>query len=110
MPIDSRKIRVGVLTFGDGRSFLQEPLEPVTTHFNAELADRLRGEGFEVIAGDKVIWQNHLAVSNGRKMTAEGVDCVIFNFSVWAWPQYARVAAQFCPQPILMYSAINPEY
>ena len=43
-------------------------------------------------------------------MTAEGVDCVIFNFAVWAWPQFSRVAAQFCPQPVLMFSNINPEY
>ena len=41
---------------------------------------------------------------------AEGVDAVVFNFSVWAWPQYARVAAQFCPQPIVMFSNVNPQY
>src|SRR4029453_4453918 len=43
-------------------------------------------------------------------MAAEHVDVVIFNFSVWAWPQYARVAAQFCPQPIVMFSTITPQY
>jgi L-fucose isomerase len=38
------------------------------------------------------------------------VDAVVFNYSVWAWPQYARVAAQFCPQPIVMFSNVNPQY
>src|SRR5262249_54772798 len=37
-------------------------------------------------------------------------DVAVFNFSVWAWPQYSRVAAQFCPQPIVMFSNVNPRY
>ena len=106
----SRKIKVGILDFGDGRAFLQEPLAPVNRQFAGAIAARLERDGFEVVPGDSVIWQNDIAVRNGRRMAAEGVDAVIFNFSVWAWPQYARVAAQFCPGPIVMFSNINPQY
>ncbi len=105
-----KKIKVGILTFGDGRDFLQKPLTPVNNKFLKELKARLQLAGFEVITGDEVIWKNELAVKNGRKMSAAGVDCVIFNFAVWAWPQFARVAAQFCPQPILMFSNVNPQF
>lgn len=104
------KIKVGILTFGDGRDFLQAPLKSVNEKFMLELKNKLESDGFEVIPGDEVIWQNDLAVKNGKKMTASGAECVIFNFSVWAWPQYARVAAQFCPKPLLMFSNFNPEY
>jgi len=104
------KIKVGILTFGDGRDFLQKPLTPVNEKFLKELKTRLEKEEFEVITGDEVIWQNALAAKNGKKMTAQGANCVIFNFSVWAWPQYSRVAAQFCPKPLLLYSNFNPEY
>ncbi|MBX3729535.1 MAG: L-fucose/L-arabinose isomerase family protein [Candidatus Sumerlaeia bacterium] len=110
MTATTRRTKVGILAFGDGRAFLQEPLKAVTARFNDELAARLRADGFEVVVGEELVWQNHLAVAGGRRMAAEGVDCVIFNFSVWAWPQYARVAAQFCPQPILMFSNVNPQY
>src|SRR5687767_2066617 len=106
----TRKIRVGVLDFGDGRRFLQTPLEKINRQFREGLVRRLEGDGFEVVAGDEVIWQNDIAVRNGRRMAAEGADAVVFNFSVWAWPQYARVAAQFCPQPIVMFSNVNPQY
>ena len=99
-----------MLDFGDGRSFLQAPLEPVNRQFRDALIQRLETDGFEVVPGDSVIWQNDIAVRNGRRMAAENVDVVIFNFSVWAWPQYARVAAQFCPQPIVMFSNVNPRY
>lgn len=108
--LTSRPVRVGLLDFGDGRSFLQKPLEPVNRAFRDQLAARLTADGFDVVPGDEVIWQNDIAVRNGRRMSAENVDVVIFNFSVWAWPQYARVAAQFCPQPIVMFSTVNPQY
>jgi L-fucose isomerase len=107
--LQSRKIRVGVLDFGDGRPFLQTPLEPVNREFRERLVARLEADGFEAITGDEVIWQNDIAVRNGRRMAADA-DVVVFNFSVWAWPQYARVAAQFCPQPIVMFSNVNPRY
>src|SRR5687768_13247574 len=108
--VSHRKIRVGVLDFGDGRHYLQAPLEPINRQFRQQLVGRLEADGFDVVTGDAVIWQNDIAVRNGRRMAAEGADAVVFNFSVWAWPQYARVAAQFCPQPIVMFSNVNPKY
>src|SRR5215510_14674913 len=104
------RIKVGLLDFGDGRSFLQAPLEPVNREHREQLARFLEAEGFEPIVGEEVIWQNEIAVRNGRKLAAAEVDVAIFNFSVWAWPQYSRVAAQFCPQPIVMFSTVNPRY
>jgi L-fucose isomerase len=111
--LQPRKIRVGVLDFGDGRSFLQAPLEPVNRQFRQQLVNRLEAAGFDVVtnpAGEEIVWQNDIAARSGRRMAAAGVDAVVFNFSVWAWPQYARVAAQFCPQPIVMFSNVNPRY
>ena len=103
-----KPIKVGILDFGDGRSFLQKPLAPVNEKFRSQLAKVLEEEGFVVVQGDEVIWQNDIAVRNGRMLAAKSVDVTLFNFSVWAWPQYARVAAQFCPQPIVMFSNVNP--
>ncbi|MEW5977264.1 MAG: L-fucose/L-arabinose isomerase family protein [Acidobacteriota bacterium] len=108
--LQSRKIKVGLLDFGDGRSFLQSPLEPVNREFREKLRRFLEQQEFEVVEGDEVIWQNHIAVRNGKRLAAADVDVALFNFSVWAWPQYARVAAQFCPQPIVMFANVNPGY
>ncbi|HPF37982.1 MAG TPA: L-fucose/L-arabinose isomerase family protein [Phycisphaerae bacterium] len=108
--MNTKKARVGILTFGDGRDFLSEPLRPVNEKFTAQLKERLEAAGYDVVVGDEVIWQNRLAEKNARKLAAQGVECVIFLYAVWAWPQYTRVAAQFCPQPIVMFSAVNPQY
>lgn len=104
------KIKVGILTFGDGRDFLQKQLTPVNDKYTKALADRLKKDRFQVVVGRRVVWKNSIAEAEGRRMTAQGCHAVIFNFAVWAWPQYARVAAQFCPKPILMFAGINPEY
>ena len=101
---------------GGAAGFWRRPVVPAGAagsgerQFRLALAGRLEADGFEVVHGDEVIWRNDIAVRNGRRLAAEDVDAVIFNFSVWAWPQYARVAAQFCPQPIAMFSNVNPQY
>ena len=66
--LQPRKTRVGVLDFGDGRHYLQRPLEPVNRQFREQLVGRLESAGFEVVPGDDVIWQNEIAVRNGRRM------------------------------------------
>ena len=104
------KVKVGVLTFGDGRDFLQGDLKPVIEQFTRSLREKLAADGFEVVVGDEVICRNDVAVRSGKKMTAEGVHCVVFNFCVWAWPQYARMVSEFCPKPIVMFSNVNPQF
>ena len=72
--LQGEKIKVGLLDFGDGRSFLKENLAPVNREFRERLTKHLEEEGFEVVSGDEVIWQNDIAVRNGKKLLASGVD------------------------------------
>jgi len=106
----ARKIKVGILTFGDGREFLKKDLAPINAKFQKKLKDTLVKDGFDVVAGEEVIWTNPLAVKYGQMMRNAGVDCVVFNYCVWAWPGFARVAAQYCPQPLVLYANLNPGY
>lgn len=100
----ARKIRVGLLTIGDGRDFLKEALDPINDRFQNKVKNALEGQGFEIISADKVIDSNKLAVEYGKMMRAVDVDAVVINYCVWAWPSYARMAVQFCPQPVIMFS------
>lgn len=105
----ARKIRVGLLTIGDGRDFLKAELDKYNAKFQKRVTEALEGEGFEVIAIDTVIDSNKLGVKYGKMMRNEDVDVVIMNYAVWAWPSYARMAAQFCPQPVIMFSNYNED-
>ncbi len=100
----SRKIRVGLITIGDGRSFLQVEVDPVNEMFQRKVKERLEGEGFEVVAAPKAVWKNTMAKEYGKMMVREDVDCVIFNYCVWAWPGFARMAAQYCPKPVILFA------
>jgi len=100
----ARKIRVGLLTIGDGRDFLKDQLDPINERFQKKVKTMLEKEGFEIVASDEVIDSNLLGVKYGKMMRAEDVDCVIFNYCVWAWPAFGRMAAQFCPKPLIMFA------
>jgi L-fucose isomerase len=102
--------KVGILTFGDGRDFLKAPIEPVCAQFEAQLRARFEAAGYEVVTAGELIWTNELAQKHGRALAAAGVHCTVFNFPVWAWPQFARVAAQFVPQPLVLFASFNPQY
>lgn len=104
------KIKIGVLTFGDGRSFLAKELFPMNSEFQKKVKNRLEKEGFQVIAPEETICSNELAVKYGRLIQSEHVSCVIFNYCIWAWPAYSRMVAQYCPKPIIMYANLNPGY
>lgn len=106
----AQNIKIGVLTFGDGRSFLAQDLFPMNSAFQRKVKEKLESDGFEVIAPEETICTNELAVKYGKLMQEKHVDCVIFNYCVWAWPGYTRMAAQYCPKPIIMYANVNPGY
>jgi hypothetical protein len=65
--LQPRKLRVGVLDFGDGRSFLQAPLEPVNRRFRQQLVGRLEADGIQVVEGD----EGRVAFDGGA-----GAECV----------------------------------
>ncbi len=105
-----RKTRIGVLTFSDGRDFLKEPLVEVNNRFMEALKTRLKEAGYDVVAGREVVWTNRLAAKEATFIRSQNVDLTIFNYAVWAFPQFTAIAAKFAPGPFLLYSNINPQY
>jgi L-fucose isomerase len=100
----AEKIKIGLLTIGDGRDFLKETLDPINERFQDKVKNALEGQGYEIVNAGRVIDSNRLAVEYGKMLRAADVDAVIINYCVWAWPSYARMAVQFCPQPVIMFS------
>ena len=101
--------KVGILTFSDGRDFVhQAHLEAGTLQrFQDGLKRRLEADGHEVVAGE-FVWSNTTAVEQAQRLAAAGCDATIFNFCVWSFPHLPALAARFVPQPILLFSNINP--
>jgi len=104
------KAKVGVLTFSDGREFVHKQLIEMNMGFQERLRKRLEADGYEVIAGEEIVWNNEVARREGIRLTQEGCDVTIFNFAVWAFPHLPAIASRFVPQPILLFSNVNPQY
>ena len=99
--------KVGVLTFSDGRRYAHEPQVAENMAFQERLARALRAGGHEVVSGD-IVWTNELAKRDGERLAREGVEATIFNYAVWAFPQFTVMASRFAPGPYLLFGQVNP--
>jgi L-fucose isomerase len=101
--------KVGILTFSDGRDFVNRDLVELNEGFQRRLRASLEEDGHEVVAGE-IVWTSELAANEARRLAAEGCQATIFNYAVWAFPHFSAIAAGFAPKPILAFSNVNPRY
>ncbi len=103
------KIKVGILTFSDGRSYLHEELLPVTRGYQDRLKGALESTGLvEVVTGDRIISDNRAAVAESKRLRSAGVELTIFNYAIWCYPHLTALASKFAPGPFLVFCNINP--
>lgn len=105
------KIKVGVLTFSDGREEVHKQVNSICEYFQNLLTETLnKTNAISVIVGDEIIWSPESAAVQAKKLAASGCEVTIFNFAVWSFPHLAVIAAKFAPGPFLLFSNINPQY
>ena len=101
-------INVTILSFSDGRKRVHDTLEP----YIAEQAERLRaslestGEIKVRVAGN-IVWNNALAKSEAIACLAGYPDAVILNIPVFAFPNFAMIAASLLTSPCLAIAPVN---
>jgi len=101
-------IKMGLLSFSDGRERVHRDLVPEIEKNIARIAQFLREqEGIEVVKGEKIIYTPALAREEAQRLVAKGVDGVIFNIPVFAFPNFSVIAAKISNRPILIYSPSN---
>ena len=61
-----------------------------------------------MVSADEPVWSNHQAVHEGRRLRAVNPDCVVFNFSAWAFPHFAMLAASEITAPLVLMSNLDP--
>lgn len=106
-----KKIKVGILTFSDGREEVHMQIQEVCHHFQDLLHAALaKTEIVEPVVAEEIIWTSEGAVSQSKRLAALNCEVTIFNFPVWSFPHLSVIAAQFAPRPILLFSNINPQY
>jgi len=104
-----RKVKVGILTFSDGRKYIHDTLVELNQNYQDRLARALEATGqVEVVAGKQIIWTPDGARTEGRLLREAGVDLTIFNYAIWAFPHLSAMATNFAPGPYILFSNLHP--
>jgi L-fucose isomerase len=85
--------RVGLLSFSDGRSFVNRDLREFVNDVEQRIAVSLRAQGHEVLTGGAIVEDNQLAVTEAVGLASGHPDITIFNIPVWAFPHFSVLAA-----------------
>jgi L-fucose isomerase len=103
------KIKVGLLTFSDGRDYIHKSLLETNKKYQAKIVKALEETGkVEVHAGREIIWNAKTAGTEARRLRAANVDLTIFNYAIWCYPHLSAVASGFAPEPYLLFCNLHP--
>ena len=98
------KIRIGLLSFSDGRRRVHEALKPGISDHAAGIEKVLGDMEVDVVPGAEVIFTPRLAVREAKRLLAADVAGVVFNLPVFAFPKLSAIAARIMQKPVALLS------
>jgi len=105
------KIRLGILTFSDGRDSINDINKPVNQKFIDVITSRIKKtKNIEPIVADTIVHNKEEAVEEAKKLNNKGCHGVLFNYAIWCYPNLTAIAQNFINTPILMFANLNPGY
>lgn len=103
-------MKVGIITFTDGRKRAAEKLEEQCFEFQRRVAEWLFREGHEAVENKSIVWNHRTAVDAAQFVNEKQCAAVVFNFCVWAFPDFAAQCARDVESPILFLGNVNPAF
>jgi L-fucose isomerase len=104
-------VRLGVLSFSDGRERVHKSLEPDIRQHEVRIKSILEKTGeLEIVLAPEIIYSAELARQQARYLTTFQVDGIILNMAVFAFPNYVVLAAQENPCPYLLLGPQDSRY
>ena len=103
------KMKVGILTFSDGRDYIHQEMLETNEQYQTTLADELRKIGrVDVVLARRIIRNSEEARTEGRFLAESGVHLTICNYVIWCYPHLTAVATNFAPGPYLLFCNLHP--
>lgn len=102
--------KIAVLSFSDGRDFVHQGIAGFVAEAEGRLAAACRAAGHEVVLGSSPITSSEVAVAEARRAAGARPDLTVFNYAVWAFPNFSVQAAKATAGPLLLFSNIDPTY
>jgi len=107
--VDKKKSKIGLLSFSDGRKRVHESLMDTVSKSESMIREALeKSNEVTIVSGNQIIWSPRRAVTEAKFLRSQEVAGVIFNIPVFAFPNFAGLAAAIINEPILIISQRNP--
>lgn len=103
-------MKIGIVSFGDGRKRVADSLAADTMGFEKKIADWFTKERHDVIRYNKVVYNYAGAREAADLFENTECDIVVFNYCIWSYPDFSVQCAQDIGCPILQIGNINPAY
>jgi L-fucose isomerase len=104
-------IRLGLISFSDGRLRVHEGLRPDIEAHAQKLKQILEATGeVEIVIAETIVHTPETARQEAKKMAARDLDGVILNIAVFAFPSFVVIAARACNVPILLLGPHDSRY
>lgn len=104
-------IRLGLLSFSDGRDRVHATLQPDIARHQDRIAALLSATGEIAVTTGDIVHSHDSARTEARRLAALQVDAVVFNIPVFAFPNYVLLVARLIGRvPILLLGPHDPRY
>jgi L-fucose/D-arabinose isomerase len=104
-------IKLGLLSFSDGRERVHKGLAPDIRTHEKTIQSVLNDTGeIEVCIAPEIVYSVELARSQAQFLADQHLDGVIFNLPVFAFPNFAVIAAQMLKGPFLLLGPQDARY
>lgn len=104
-------IRLGLLSFSDGRERVHADLAPDIRSHEMHIKKLLENTGeIEIIQHDDIISNPEKAQTASKRMNGENLDGILFNIPVFAFPNFVVIAARLIHLPLLLLGPHDNRY
>ncbi len=104
-------MKIGIITFTDGRARIAKATEPDCRMFQERLVSFFKRKKHDVVTARKIVWNYDTARKEAQRIALTYPDVVVFNFCVWSFPDLTAQVANLIPEvPILQIGHVLPSH
>lgn len=104
-------IKVGIISFSDGRKRVHESLKSYIKETELSLKKELENTGeIKIYCANEIVYNSALAISQAKNLIKNDIDAVIINIPVFAFPNFPVISIKIMSLPCLVFSQKNPSF